>query len=87
MQILLIGLAAVGGGIAVDLLGWAESKEGWDWRKFAGSIIRSVVAACPIVLAFNFTEIGPLSYVIAFFTGAGGDAALKRAMAAWPGKE
>lgn len=80
--ILLIAVAAFVGGIVVALLGWTETKEPFNARKFASSIIRSLIAAVVFAVAYNYSEVTPLSYLIAFLGGAGVDAGLQRAGAA-----
>ena len=45
MNTLYIALAALLGGIVTALLGWLESGEPFNPRKFGGSVIRSLIAA------------------------------------------
>lgn len=72
-QIILIALT-VAGSISVALLGWVESGEPFDKRKFAGSIIRAIIGGFASALIFQGTENLTIQiYVSAFLIGAGID--------------
>ncbi|MDD3493375.1 MAG: hypothetical protein PHZ19_07780 [Candidatus Thermoplasmatota archaeon] len=80
MDIFIVSLAAFGGGLVVALLGWTESGEKFNVRKFVGSVIRSLVSAIGIAYAADYSgSSGPLLYLLAFLSGAGADAGLKSA--------
>lgn len=69
-----IALAALFGGIIAALLGWLESKEPFEGRKFGGSIVRSLIAG--VVLALGSSLAGPVdmpALLYAFLGGAGVD--------------
>lgn len=69
-----IGLAAFLGGVVTALLGWTESNQPFDAKKFMSSVIRALIAGVGIAAAFDYGgSIGPLSYFIAFLAGAGVD--------------
>jgi len=72
-RIILIALT-VAGAISVAILGWVESGESFDKRKFAGSIIRAIIGGFASALIFQGTE-NPTTwiYVSAFLIGAGID--------------
>jgi len=74
MDKLWVAIAALIGGLVAAGLGWLESKEPFDTRKFGGSAIRSLVAALIFVVAYSFSDsIGILDLVYAFLGGAGVD--------------
>ena len=75
MEVIYVGIVAFLGAIAASLLGWTESQEPFNPRKFASSLIRAIIAGVGIAAAFNYVEpISPVSYLFAFLSGAGIDA-------------
>lgn len=75
MEVIYIGISAFIGAIINALLGWTESSDAFDVRKFTSSIIRGVIGAAGIAAAFNYAEdINAISFIIAFLAGAGVDA-------------
>jgi hypothetical protein len=86
MDRLYLALAALGGGILMALLGWADSQgEPFDWRKFLASVIRSLIPA--IGFAAGYELGGTITIVdifVAFLAGAGFDTAVNR-IASWQG--
>ena len=75
MEVIYIGIAAFLGVVVAALLGWTESQELFDLRKFASSLIRAIIAGVGIAAAFNYVEpITPMRYLLAFLSGAGVDA-------------
>jgi hypothetical protein len=79
MEVIYIGLAALAGGIVIALLGWTETKESFDARKFSSSIIRAIIGAAVIAAGFNYAgATSPIMYLFAFLGGAGFDAGGKR---------
>jgi hypothetical protein len=74
MDKLWVAIAALIGGLASAWLGWMESKEPFDPRKFGGSAIRSLIAALIFVAGYSFSDsIGILDLFYAFLGGAGVD--------------
>ncbi len=74
MSILFISFSAFFGGICSAILGWLDSGEAFIGRKFASSVLRSLVAG--IVFAIGYTLTGKVTImdiVIAFVAGAGVD--------------
>ncbi|KTB47837.1 hypothetical protein DEALK_06820 [Dehalogenimonas alkenigignens] len=74
MERLYIALAALLGGAVAAALGWLESKEAFDLRKFGSSIFRSLIAG--MVLALSSSLAGPVdvaALLYAFLGGAGVD--------------
>jgi len=51
-----LALAAWGAGIAVALLGYLDSKEKFDTRKFCASVIRSLIAGIIWAAAYPLDE-------------------------------
>ena len=83
MNALYVAAAAFLGAIVASLLGWMETTEPFDLRKFASSLIRGIIGAIGIAIAFDYAgSAGPLGYLIAFLAGAGVDAGGKRVAAA-----
>ncbi len=79
LQYFLIAVAALVGGIVTALLGWTETTEPFNPKKFTSSIIRSLIGAVVIAVAFDAAGgISPLDYLVAFLAGAGVDAGGKR---------
>jgi hypothetical protein len=62
MDKLWLALAAWGAGVAVAGLGWLDSKEKFDLRKFLASVIRSLIAG--IIWAAAYPLDKPLSWEI-----------------------
>jgi len=75
IEVIYIGISAFLGAIVASLMGWAESQDPFDPRKFASSLIRAIIAGVGIAAAFNYVEpVTPVSYLLAFLSGAGVDA-------------
>jgi len=74
MNVVWIAVAAFSGGIVAALLGWLESKEPFDARKFSASIARALVAAVGFAVGYHYANsITPIDIGIAFCGGAGFD--------------
>ncbi len=74
MDRLLVGLLALAGGLAAALVGWIESKEAFDGRKFGGSAIRALLAAVVFAAGYQLSNgINTLDLFYAFLGGAGVD--------------
>ena len=71
--ILAVAFAAFAGTLVASVLGYLGSGEAWNLKKFLASVMRGLVAAVALALAYNFTEINTVSYMIAFLGGAGVD--------------
>lgn len=83
MNALYVAVAAFLGAIVDSLLGWTETTEPFDLRKFASSLIRGIVGAIGIAVLFDYAgSAGTLGYLVAFLAGAGVDAGGKRVAAA-----
>ena len=69
-----IALAALLGGLVSALLGWLESGEAFNPRKFGGSVIRALLAAAVFAVGYQFAGgAGMLDLLYAFLGGAGVD--------------
>ncbi|MDO8636422.1 MAG: hypothetical protein Q7R34_09315 [Dehalococcoidia bacterium] len=74
MDKLYIALAALLGGLVAALLGWLESNEPFNYRKFSGSAIRALVAGAVFAAGFVLSgTIGILDLLYAFLGCAGVD--------------
>jgi hypothetical protein len=74
MDKLWVAIAALIGGLVAAGLGWLESREPFDSRKFGGSVIRSLLAGVIFVVGYSFGgSIGILDLFYAFLGGAGVD--------------
>lgn len=74
MERLYIALAALLGGLVAALLGWLESNEAFDPRKFGGSAIRALVAGIIFAVSYELSNsITVMDLLYAFLGGAGVD--------------
>ena len=71
-----VALAALAGGLFSALMGWLESNEPFDARKYGGSAIRSLIAAVIFAAGYQLshTTVTVLDLFYAFLGGAGVDA-------------
>ena len=76
LLILYVMLAALFGGIIGAILGWLDSGEKFSDRKFAPSVVRSLIAAAVVGLTFAELElpVGWVALITVFLAGAGFDA-------------
>ena len=74
MERVYIAVAALIGGLVAAFLGWVESKEAFDIRKFGGSAIRALIAGLVLATAYDVSRsLGMLDLFYAFLSGAGVD--------------
>lgn len=74
MDKLYIALAGLSGGLVAALLGWLESGEPFNSRKFGGSIIRALIAGIIFAVGYQLSApLGVLDLFYAFLGGAGVD--------------
>lgn len=85
MLIIWVALAAMTGGIVNALLGWLQTTDPFLCRKFAASVVASLIGAVVVGVSFNFTGIEPgnligffSSLFVAFLSGAGVSAGASR---------
>ena len=74
MDRLYVGLVALAGGLVAALLGWLDSRDPFDGRKFSGSSIRSLIAAAVFTVGYQLSDgVNALDLFYAFLGGAGVD--------------
>jgi len=76
MNPLWIGGAGILGALTAGWLGWMESKEKFDVRKFGSTMIRGLFAGVGIAIGWNYMEpLNPwaVNLFVAFGIGAGID--------------
>jgi hypothetical protein len=74
MNVIWIAVSAFLGGIVAALLGWCDSGEAFEVRKFSASIIRALVAGVVFAVGYSYTNgLSPIDLGIAFVGGAGVD--------------
>ena len=74
MDRLFVGLVALLGGLVAALVGWLDSKEPFDGRKFGGSVVRSMIAAAIFTVGYQLSDgVNALDLFYAFLGGAGVD--------------
>jgi len=79
MDVVWIGVAAFLGGIVSGVLGWLDSGEAFEIRKFSASIVRALFAGLGIAVAYSYANsITALDIVVAILAGAGFDAGVNR---------
>lgn len=80
MVIIWVSLAAFSGGIVSAVLGWLDSHEAFNPRKFMASVLRALAAG--VAFAITYAIIGAtltiVDLAIAFVAGAGVDASVNR---------
>ncbi len=78
-QILIVAAAAFAGGILSAGMGWLDSKEPFDARKFGKSIIASLIAGLVFAVK-EYVSSGDLTVdiLVAVISGAGVDALSNR---------
>ncbi len=70
MDRLYVALVALLGGLVAAWLGWLESNEPFNPRKFSGSAIRALIAA--VVFAVGYHLQGPVNMLDLFYAFLGG---------------
>jgi hypothetical protein len=69
-----IALASLSGGLVAALLGWLESAEPFNSRKFGGSVIRALIAGIVFAAGYQLSDhLVALDLFYAFLGGAGVD--------------
>ncbi len=75
MGVLYIALSAFSGGIASAVMGWLDSGEFFEGRKFMASVIRALVAGGVFALGYQLSgNVNIVNIIAAFVGGAGVDA-------------
>lgn len=74
MNVLWISVAAFLGGIASGTLGYLDSGEAFQLRKFMASVVRALIAAVIFAISYTYNNhVTPIDFGIAFIAGAGVD--------------
>jgi len=74
MNVILVGASALVGGMVAAVLGWLDSGEVFEARKFSASIVRALIAGVVFAVGYTYTNsLSPLDIGIAFIGGAGVD--------------
>ena len=80
MNILWVAVAAFVGGIISAVLGWLNSGEVFNARKFTASVITALVAGIVFAIGYGYSNgLSAMDVAIAFVGGAGVDAMRDRA--------
>jgi len=88
IQVIGIVVASVIGAIGTGLLGFLESDEPFNIRKFASNIIRGGIGGAFSAFGFSTVEtVNPWTYLAAFLIGAGFDVYGKRGAGVILGKK
>lgn len=83
LVIILIALAAFCGGILSALLGWLDSAEPFNGRKFSKSVLFALFAGFFFAVGYSFTDsIGVKDILLAVLAGAGVDGLSNRIIGA-----
>jgi hypothetical protein len=71
---LYVAMAALLGGLVSGLLGWLESSEPFNPRKFGGSAVRALIAGAVFAAGYELSNsMGVVDLFFAFLGGAGID--------------
>ena len=75
METIYVSLAAFGGALGSSLLGYLNSKEGFDSRKFTASFMRAILAGGTFAVTYSTVMGAPTigDMIVAFGAGAGVD--------------
>ena len=75
LELLAVAIITVIGALVSAGLGWLDSGESFDARKFSSSIIRAIIAGLTVFMGFTFdpSTITVFDYIMAFLAGAGVD--------------
>ena len=80
MNLILIAVAATTGVLLSSILGWLDSKEKFNARKFSKSLIIAGLAGGTFAIRYSFSDsISPKDFLDAALWSAGADAIVNRA--------
>ncbi len=83
MNLIIVAFAAFCGGVLAAFLGFLDSKEAWDSRKFGKSVGMALLSALGFAVAYAFTDgVTVKDCFLAFLSGAGVDVLSNRALGA-----
>ena len=90
IELLLLLIVAMFGAIISAILGWAESGEDFNARKFVPSLFRTAIAAAAVFVGTSYVDIGSVTlmiYILVFLAGMGIDSGGNRLAGALRTKE
>lgn len=90
IELFLLLLVTILGAILSAVLGWTESGNPFDARKFIPSLIRAAIAAVVVFVGTSYVDIGTVTfliYILVFLAGMGLDAGGNRLAGALRTKE
>lgn len=76
IEMIIMALLAVAGAIVAAVLGWADSGDPFDARKFLSSVGRAIFAGLAVAattLLIPNSEVNAANYIFAILAGAGID--------------
>jgi hypothetical protein len=75
MSVIYVAGAAFIGAIASGLLGWLDSQERFEARKFTSTVVRALIAGVGFAAAYQYTNnsLTSLDLAVAFLGGSGVD--------------
>lgn len=75
MALLLLGLSAFGGGVIAALLGWADSHEPFNGRKFLQSVLLALLGGFGFAVLYDkgSSEVALRDIIVGGLSGAGWD--------------
>ena len=83
LNLVWVALAAFLGGCLSATLGWLDSKEPFDGRKFGRSVGFALLSGIGFAIGYSFADgIGIKDLFLAFQSGAGWDSITNRALGA-----
>lgn len=83
MGIVVVALAATFGGVLSALMGWWDSKEPFDSRKFSRSVVVALLSGMAFAISYSFAgDVSIKDIFLAIMSGAGIDSLTNRALGA-----
>ena len=83
LNLVVVAVAAFSGGLLSSVLGWLDSKEPWDSRKFGRSAGFALLSGIGFAVGYSFSNsIGARDVFVAILAGAGVDSISNRAIGA-----
>jgi len=83
LSIVLIALVAFAGGLAAAVLGWVDSAEPFNRRKFARSVVAALIAGVGFGVGYSLVgNVTGRDVLLAFLSGAGIDVVSNRGIGA-----
>jgi len=83
IRLVLVALAAFAGGVLSAFLGWLDSREAFDSRKFGRSVGFALLSGLGFAVGYSFSDgVGARDIFVAVLAGAGVDSLSNRAIGA-----